>query len=136
MTQRFDTSVHFLKKDGTYASFLPGDAVPVWLRGKLGDHIATYDDAKHAATDTVDPELVAVRKLADELGVTYTDGDDVATVQAAVDAETQRREDEAKAGTANADVSDDELRAKLTAIGQPTDGDHDALVARLNEHEG
>jgi hypothetical protein len=134
MVLRFGESTHVPKKDGTYVVFEKGDGVPQWARSRFGSHVPTYEESDQPAA-VVDERLETVRTQAKDLGLDAS-GDDVTVLQAAIDAALQRRADEAEAGTANADLDDDALRTKLTEIGQSTDGDHDELVARLNEHEG
>lgn len=51
MTKKFSAYVQAHDSSGKYHSFAPGDAVPEWIAGKLGNHVIAGAAAKPAESD-------------------------------------------------------------------------------------
>jgi hypothetical protein len=116
MSNVLKTHVHVTKKDGSVSIFEAGTAVPGWAKQLITNPAAFVEDEAEKVEEKVEGLIEGQTPPA------QTDEEKASTDAAAAEA----------ANTAAA--ANDELRAKLVVLGQPTEGTHEELVARLAEH--
>jgi hypothetical protein len=112
MSNVLKTDVHVTKKDGSVSIFQAGTAVPGWAKQLITNAAAFVEDEAEKVEGLVEGKTPPAQTAEEKAAA------DAAAAEAAK----------------TAAAADDELRAKLVVLGQPTEGTHEELVARLAEH--